>query len=819
MSSRPAGTRLPASQPLRPTRLARQIRLALVGLTLAAGPALAQDAPASADTAQAQAAKRHYRIAAGPVDEALASFAGSAGISITMPPALVANRRSNGLEGSYGVAEGLARLLAGTGLEAVPGNSGAYLLRAAPASGETRTLAPVTVTSQADADGTTEHSESYTTASMRTATKLPLSLRETPQSVTVITRQRMDDQGMTSINDAVQATPGLFLSNAGGVARPSYNARGFDVDTVMYDGLPGSMLGYIPSAQANLAMYDRVEVVRGAAGLTQGAGNPSAALNLVRKRPTRDFQASVSATVGSWDEYGLSADVGGPLNESGTLRGRFVASNQDARSFRDAEQERHNNFYAVAEADLGAATTLTLGAFSQYDYTNFIWGGLPANSDGSHLDVSRSTFIGADWEYNKSRSNGAFGTLEHRFDNEWVLRLGASYTLTKVDVLASSVWVGQRFLWAQKMDQEESALDLYASGPFQLLGRRHELVAGISRRQLDYNTYDYYGDYLPGTVDPYTWNPRGLARPAYDASGSGAHDITTQKSVYLTARFSLADPLKLIVGAREDWYDYDNRRGTGDYRVTRNLTQYAGLIYDLDGQHSVYASYTDIFKPQTARGVDGKVLEPIVGENYELGIKGEYFDGALNASAALFQINQTNRARQLDDQSSCPTYPSTACSEASGLVRSEGVDLELQGALSPDWQIGAGYSYARARYLRDATASNEGRTFNTRVPVQQFKLTTLYRLPGELQRWRIGGNLHQQSRIRSDSSGWHSEQKAYAIVGLIAGYKASRQLDFQLNVDNLFDRKYYRSIAVGAYGPYDIFGDPRSLRLTARYTF
>ena len=139
---------------------------------------------------------------------------------------------------------------------------------------------------------TTEDTQSYTTGPMRTATKLSLTMRETPQAVTVITRQRMDDQNMTSINDVVKGTPGLFLSQASGPGRQTYSSRGFDIDTIMYDGLPSSYSPFSMAVQPNLAMFDRVEIVRGATGLVTGAGNPSAAINLVRKRPTADQRSN-----------------------------------------------------------------------------------------------------------------------------------------------------------------------------------------------------------------------------------------------------------------------------------------------------------------------------------------------------------------------------------------------------------------------------------------------------------------------------------------------------------------------------------------------
>lgn len=188
-------------------------------------------------------------------------------------------------------------------------------------------------------------------------------------------------------------------------------------------------------------------------------------------------------------------------------------------------------------------------------------------------------------------------------------------------------------------------------------------------------------DYIDTGINPFTWNPRGHAKPNYVRADNGLPQTTTQDSFYASTRLRLTEPLSLILGGRVDWYEFQDRANSeSNYKVTRNLTRYAGLVYDLDIHHSVYVSYTDIFKPQSEKGVDRSVIVPIVGENYEVGIKGEYFDGALNASMAVFQLDQKNRAQELPDVKGCGSGPASACYEAAGLVRSRGIDMEIQGA-------------------------------------------------------------------------------------------------------------------------------------------
>ena len=765
-----------------------------------------------------------FNIPQQPLASALNRLAAQSGLQVIFDGTLVVGKSSPGVVGTKEPEVALAEVLKGSGLtwRATGGNS--VMLEKAPESGSTLQLGETSIQGRVMGE-VTENTGSYTTGAMQTATKLPLTLRETPQSVSVVTRKRMDDKAMTTISDVVQSAPGIYLNNSGGAGRPTFSARGFDVDTILYDGFPTSFLTYLPSSEANLAMYDRVEIVRGATGLAQGAGSPAGAINLIRKRPPHEFQATLTGSAGSWDDYSSTLDIGGPLNENGTLRARTVISRQDAKSFRDSVGSDADLFYGVVDADLSDSTTLTLGAYRQKDHTNYVWGGLPMVRGGGHLGLSRDTFLGHDWEYMDNRTTGYFATLEHGLANDWKLRMAAMQSTTHTDVLASSIWAYNRhYLWTQAMEQKETGYDLAFSGPFQLLGQEHDLTVGVSKRQLDYRTGKLWEAFIDNGTDLYTWDPRGHAKPDIVKGPNGRPETTTQDSLYASTRLRLTEPLSLILGGRLDWYEFENRTNPeSSYKVTRNLTRYAGLVYDLNPHHSVYVSYTDIFKPQTEKGIGAEVIVPIVGENYEVGIKGEYFDGALNASAAIFQIDQKNRALELPDVKGCGTSAISACYEASGLVRSRGIDLELQGALTENWQLAGGYTYTQTKYVSDTNATLEGQDFNRRLPRQLFKLSTIYTLPGDLQRWRIGGDVYQQSQIRtsggSGTTAWQNRQGSYTVAGLVAGYKASEQLDLQLNLNNLFDRTYYVSIANGGYDPYDIYGDPRNMKLTAHYSF
>ncbi|ROL65912.1 ligand-gated channel [Pseudomonas chlororaphis] len=780
-----------------------------------------------------QADSRHYDLAAGPLEDSLNSFAQVAGISLPFDPALVQGKRAPALRGDYGVHEGLNRLLVDSGLTVTRTDSGNYLLIDHGQGGGALELGATNI-SGLSLGSTTESSGSYTTGAMQTATKLPLSLRETPQSVTVMTRQRMDDQGMRSLDDVVQATPGLRLS-ASRPANSEFFARGFPITNLMFDGLPTTYnADWV--ASADLAPYDRVEVVRGATGMMQGAGNPSAAINMVRKRPTKEFQASVTGSAGSWDNYRSELDVSGPVNASGTVRGRFVGAYNDKDSYQDYAGRERGVFYGVSEFDLSDSTTLTVGASDQNDNNNINWGGLPVSPDGSHMGFSRSKTFGYRWSHQDVDNKTLFVELDQRFDNDWRLHLGASKNWSDFKMMGGVLERNNDATYRQRVfnqnrDFDQSTYDFFASGPFALLGRQHELVVGASKRQL--KTEAIGGHRFFNNIDINSFKPTDLARPTVPDVYS-LSDKVDQEGLYLTTRWNLADPLKVILGARLDWYDatsiYDQTNDqyytSGKTKEVRHVTRYAGVIYDLDDNHSVYASYTDIFQPQTEKNGAGTGIKPITGENYEVGIKGEYLGGALNASASLFQIDQLNRAAEVADARLCTVIPvgSFGCYEAAGKVRSQGIELEINGALTPNWQVGAGYTFAQAKYEKDADKTKEGTLFDTDVPRHMFKANTTYHLQGDLKPWRIGANLYSQSATfnkgRNVFGNFHIEQQAYALVGLMAGYQVNKHLDTQLNINNVFDKKYYQGIASNStWSPYDVFGDPRNFTVTAKYSF
>lgn len=817
--------------------LALAAHASLLSMALAATGASAQEAP----PALAAAASQDYRIAAGPLDDALARFATEAGISLNMPQSLVQGRRSTGLQGRFAVRDGLDRLLAGTGLEAVSRTPGMYVLRAIPEAGRgtDAALGEVRVTARAERSAATEGTGSYTAQAMRTATPLALSMRETPQSVSVVTSQQIEDRGLVSLSDAVQAAPGLTVTKWGG-ERYRFSSRGFEINNLMVDGLPVEYEEAALSTGA-LSMYDRVEVMRGAAGLTEGAGTPGGSINLVRKRPTRSFQGTATASAGSWSSGSGSLDLGGPLNEAGTLRGRSVLSYEDKGSFTQDTRSKRSLFYGILEADLSPETTLSLGAsYSNEDNPGADWNGLGTWPDGRFLPFSRSTRMSPSWSFWDKKSTTLFADLEHRLGNGWKARLAATAIDSEMHMLGTFLRQATLDSAGQPLytlggggydyGRTQRSLDAQLSGQFNALGRAHDLVLGASHRRSRWDDVGggatLNGNFTLASFNPLDWDPRSVPLPRVGEFGLWRRKADmTQSSVYGMGRLALGESTKLVLGARLDWYErnqvqYDGATPYGEthQKASRKFTPYAGLVHTLNENYSAYASATRIFNPQSYETPGGGTLAPQSGTNFEMGLKGEFLDGRLNASAAIFQIDLSNLPDALP-ASACGERI-TSCYQSAGKVRSRGVEFEIGGEPRPGWQLAASYTYASAKRVAPASGYSPagsytvGDRYATNFPSHLLKLMTTHRLPGPLQRWTVGGSLQLKSAI---SSPWGVHQGGHALAGLHASYAVSRQLDISLNVNNLFDRHYYGSI--GADNGPNFFGDPRNLLLTARYRF
>ncbi|MDU1083402.1 MAG: ferric-rhodotorulic acid/ferric-coprogen receptor FhuE, partial [Leclercia adecarboxylata] len=350
-----------------------------------------------------------------------------------------------------------------------------------------------------------DESQDYSVKTTTVGTKMQMVQRDIPQSVTIVSEQRMEDQQLQTLGDVMDNTMGISKSTTDS-DRSNFYSRGFEIDNYMVDGIPTYFESRwnLGDSQSDTALFERVEVVRGANGLMTGTGNPSAAINMVRKHATsREFKANLSAEYGSWNKQRYVMDMQSPLTEDGNLRSRIVAGYQDSDSWLDNYNQKRTFFSGILDADLGTSTSLSAGyEYQRIDINNQTWGGLPRwNTDGSTKHYDRAHSTSPDWAYNDKEFNKVFFTLKQRFADDWQATLNATHTEAKFDSKAmyidafvnkstgmlegpySNYGPGFDYIGGTGWNsgkRKVDAVDLFADGGYELLGRQHTMMVGGS---------------------------------------------------------------------------------------------------------------------------------------------------------------------------------------------------------------------------------------------------------------------------------------------------------------------------------------------------
>lgn len=796
----------------------------LLCASLAVGAAAAFLHGAAHAQPAAGAPARSYAIPPGPLGPALNWLGRESGALITFAPELVADAQTRGASGSLTVAQALAALLAGTGLEATAGPGGAYALRRVPearppAGAGTVSLAEVRVTAQAERSATSEGTGTYA-AQAASIFKGAHSLREIPQSVSVLTREQMNDQGITRLDMAYTQMPGVRLDGYANEGR--IYARGFEVGTQV-DGIPAAASGLF---RLDPAFYDRVEIVRGPSGLFAGSGEPGGSINLVRKRPKDRFAFSGSLSYGSWNNARAELDVGSPLNAGGTLRGRAVAVLQDKDQFYEAAHEKRQVLYGILELDPSPDATAGLSLTHMENRGNAFWG-LPRYSDGTL--PGRKTFVGVTDVDSVQNITEVLLDYEHRFGNGWRAKAALGQRKEKMTWAgvygygfadpATGLADGEASHSAPTQDYRY--MDFNLSGPFQWLGRRHDASVGYNHSVGQTNNDRRYSAVFTGgdILRQHDW---GGSRAAWNPYGYATD--TRQSGFYGNVRLRVLEPLALVLGGRYSHFDYRSRsRYTTPWvegqKASGEFTPYAGAVWDVNQQLSLYGSYAEIFVPQSARDHTGAMLKPRVGSQVEFGVKGAFLNDRLSASLAVFQLRDENRAMDdMDPAHTCPDTWTGRCSTAAGKIQSRGFEAEVSGTPLPGLNLSASYTNNRSIYLTDADPAQVGQRVDAaRNPRHLLKLWGQYRFAdaagaSALSGWTVGGGVIAQSGLYDSE---RVQQGSYAVVSAKLGYRINRNASISFDIDNLFDRTYLTELYDGSY--YNIYGTPRSFRVTLNY--
>lgn len=682
----------------------------------------------------------------------------------------------------------------------------------------TATLPAVSVTATASADPTTEGTGTYAAKNATIAGKVALPVKEVPNSVSVLTRQQMDDMNVTTIQEALRYVTGVSSIDYGdGTAY--YRARGSQLG-VEFDGV-SIVSGLQYQLQFDLAMYDRVEILRGVAGAIDGIGEPGGIVNLVRKRPQDQFHVSTETQVDSFGYARQMVDVTGPLNKDGTVRGRAVIVGGDGTQSVDRVRTKEVMAYGAIDWDITPRTTVSASGTYQVSPTSGIdygAGGVLNSSltalSGQRVPSSYTQNFSPSWNYAYTSIEEGNVNLVHRFESDWKSTTTVFYRheLSKANYAysgpgATSTGLARFGDQAQRNTYDWFGADTNVSGPIHLLGQTHTLTFGANYSVTSTSALSGFksltGPYAGGL---FSLNDPNAVPDVYVPYNFGTNTRTVQYGVYAQARIKLADPLTLVLGGREAFLQGRTQSTlptvqdwTTSAQINHRFLPSAGLVWDIVPSITAYANYARFLDAQTQTTYSGAGLPPRTGEQYEVGVKGSFLGGRLNTTAALFRINDNNRA--VDDPAHQYYYI------AAGKVRDQGLELEVTGQPMPNWNVYAGYTYLDEHYEDDSPDLTDGQD-----PKHLFKLWTNYRFSqGMLSGVTVGGGMLAQTRISRGV-----EQGAYAIFNAEVGYQFNKHVNASLQLNNIFNRGYYIR-PPGAY--YSVFGDTRNVMLTVRTDF
>lgn len=670
-----------------------------------------------------------------------------------------------------------------------------------------------------NAEQSSEQSKAYNVKNSSSATKLNIEAKETPQTINVVTRQQIEDFGLTSTRDVLRNTPGVTVSNQE-TERTTYMARGFEISNILRDGVGFPLSGYnYNNTNPDTYFYDRVEVVKGADSLTNAFGDPSATINNIRKRPTQEFQASGGVSYGSWDTQRYEADVSGSILPSGKVRGRIMGYEQTGDSYLDRYSAEKNGFAGIVEADLTDSTLLTAGYSQEQNKPNANnWGALPLlDANGKQISYDRSYNPNPDWAHWDNETQNAFVELKQKLNDQWNAKLTYNYLDTKHNSrllyyygYPKSDGSGVSLTpWGGQEHQEKHAVDFNLEGTYKLFNREHEATLGYSyvrNHQQDKQSTGTINDsnvIKSTTTDWASWTPQSITWSDFTEAANYKQNIN---SIYAATRLHLNEDLKLLLGA-----NYVQAESKGEsygspmsYSESK-VSPYVGLTYNFTPEYTGYMSYTSIFRPQTGIDKDtNQALKPIEGKSYEMGVKSSWLDDRLTGTLSVFKTEQNNYPLRNSDGN--PLNRKVPTSD----LESQGVEVGLSGQITDNVNLSFGYAQFS---IKDTKNGGEARTYN---PNQTLNLLTTY-TPPVLPKLKVGAGLQWQDGIKLYDSNVNGtiKQDAYALVNLMASYEVNDHITLQANGNNIFDKKYLNSFPDGQA----FYGAPANYTVAVKFKY
>ena len=651
-------------------------------------------------------------------------------------------------------------------------------------------------------------------ADRSSVSKLTQPLLDTPQSITTVTGQLIDDRGAATLNDALRNVPGISLG-AGEFSWQGTNLtlRGFNARNDIYlDGMRD--FGSYYRDPFNL---DEVQVLEGPSSILFGRGSTGGVVNQVSKTPTLTPILSATLSAGTDETRRLTADIDQPLPELGEgVAARLALMGHDQMvAGRDVGEYARYGFAPSLAMGLGTPTRLVFSYFHQTENDTPDYG-IPWFA-GSPAPVARQNFYGFNSDYLNTNADVLTARVEHDFDNGWQIRSQLRYADYYRDFRISEPIVPATFTAAsplpsiQIMRNEwsgysretllQNQTDLtakFSTGPLE-----HILVTGFevgpesSTPEFDNSVGTPLNTLLhPNENQLFTGTNFVRLRAKTDAVGFAAYAIDTVK---------LGDQWELTGGIRWDRFDagfngvYYSvppaalnqvvKTNTAD-ELDQTPSYRAALVYKPIPNASLYFDYGTSFDPSAetlsqitsgrSLGVGYEGLAPEKNRNFEVGGKWDVLDRALSLRLAVFREEKVN-ARVPD-----PNNP--GFNILGGDQQVDGIDVEAVGHITEDWQISAGYTYLESAVLKSAAGAAAVGAPLANVPKHSATLWTEYRLPYGVE---IGGGVNYVGRRIAQNTPPIETAPGYVTFDAMAKYALTRQIELQVNVYNITDRYYY----------------------------
>jgi iron complex outermembrane recepter protein len=789
-------------------------------LAIASLPSMALAQPAAAQA-------RSYSIPPGPLEDTLNRFGREAGILLSFTPETTAGLRSPGLQGSYSVQAGLDTLLVGSGLQATRQPNGSYVLNKVQAgtavTGEAK-LPVVTVTASAEQETAWGPVNGYVAKRSATATKTDTPIIETPQSITVVTRDQMTEQNVQSVSDALRYSAGV-LAEANGPDPRADNivVRGFDTggrDTYR-DGLRSYAFNNQGGTVYETYGLERIEVLRGPSSILYGQGGAGGLVNLISKRPTAEPIHELQIQVGENNRTQLAGDFAGKLTEDGEWTYRLTSLLRDSDTFIDHVKDDRQYIAPALTWTPDADTSFTLLMEYQRNQRGQGYqavprvGTLDSNPNGK---ISTSTFLGEPGFDRFDQERASIGyILEHRLSDQLTFRQNARYqemetkanTVYMTGLKADNRTVGR--YGSQGTEKVKNAvIDTQVQWDWQHGMVEHTTLLGFDAQSMSSDSQTSYGNF----------NDLDVYQPVYGQSsttltlGEDSRQRLTQSGIYLQDQIKIDKTWVATLGVRRDSTKQttdDHLEGSQTTQKDSATTGRVGLVYLAPSGFAPYVSYSESFTPVVDTTYDGSAFKPETGQQYEVGVRYQPVGSSLSVTASVFDLTRQNVTT--DD------LEHAGFSTQRGEVNSRGFELEAKANLGHGWDVLGSYSHGKTKLTKD-NSGNEGNQLSN-VP-QNTVATWVHHTvqSGNLKGLGIGvGVRYVGSSYANDEN--TEKIPAYTLIDLALRYDL-RHLNTNwngwqaaLNVSNLFDKEYVATC--GYYGDACKYGYRRNAILTLTY--